>query len=269
MPHITWCLAGSLTFLPIHAAGFYGKKDQPKIFDYVISSFTPTLTALLSAKRPLPKRNLIPRLLTVSQPATPGQNILPGTAREVDAIQALQSRTGLPNITRLDDQDATVAAVLRYMKECSWIHLACHGVQNSVKSTDSAFLLIDNPLTLTEIMKQSFSHGELAVLFACQTAKGDHELPEESIHLAAGMMVAGYRSVVGTIWSIRDDDAPIVAEKFYRYLIEEADRDSSRAAYALHDAVAQLRDIRGESNFASWVPFIHLGICSPPRPLPE
>ena len=93
-------------------------------------------------------------------------------------------------------------------------------------------------------MKQSFSHAELAFLSACQTAKGDSELPEEAIHLAAGMLMAGYGSVVGTMWSIRDDDAPIVAEKFYTYLIGEAGGDSTKAAYALHNAVGHLRDSR-------------------------
>ena len=115
-------------------------------------------------------------------------------------------------------------------------------------------------------MRHSFTHTELAVLSACQTAKGDRGLPEEAIHLAAGMLTAGYGSVVGTMWSIGDDDGPIIAEKFYKYLIDEAGGDSRQAAYALHNAVAHLRDIRGEKNFASWAPFIHLGICSP---LPE
>ena len=62
-------------------------------------------------------------------------------------------------------------------------------------------------------MKQSFTHTELAVVSACQTAKGDSELPEEAIHLAAGMMMASYGSVVATMWSIRDDDAPIIAKR--------------------------------------------------------
>jgi len=262
MPHITWCLTGPLTFLPLHAAGLYDARDQPKIFNYVVSSYLPTLSALLGAKRRPPKSAQTARLLAVSQPATPSQNPLPGTVIEVDAIQSLQSLTNQLRVTRLNDHEATVTAVLRHMKECNWIHLACHGVQDTARPTDSAFL-IDNPLTLREIMKQSFSHTELAFLSACQTAKGDTELPGEAIHLAAGMLMAGYGSVVATMWSIQDSDAPIVAEKFYKYLIDEAGGDSGRAAYALHDAVAHLRDVRGETDFASWVPFIHLGICSP------
>ena|ERR1700733_5989643 len=93
MPHLTWCLSGPLTFLPIHAAGFYDTGDQPKIFDYVVSSFTPSLSALLGAKRHPPKYSPAARLLTVSQPATPGQKPLPGTLHEVNAIQTLQDKS--------------------------------------------------------------------------------------------------------------------------------------------------------------------------------
>jgi CHAT domain-containing protein len=269
MPHITWCLTGPLTFLPMHATGCYDAKDAPKIFDYAVSSYTPTLTALLSARRHPPRTSQTPRLLAISQPATPHRMPLPGTVAEVDAIETLGSGTDRLDVTRLDDREATTTAVLHHMKECNWIHLACHGVQDAASPIKSAFSLIDNPLTLQEIMKQSFSHTELAVLSACQTAKGDRELSEEAIHLAAGMLMAGYGSVVGTMWSIRDNDAPIIAEKFYRYLIEEAGGDSSEAAYALHDAVAHVRNLVGENEFGRWVPFIHLGICSPAVPLPE
>jgi len=269
MPHITWCLTGPLTFLPIHAAGCYDGKNGPKIFDYVVSSYTPTLTALLSAKRHPPRTTQAARLLVVSQPATPHHMPLPGTVAEVDAIKALGNGTDRLDVTWLDNQEATTTALLHHMKECNWLHLACHGVQDTTNPIKSAFFLIDGPLTLQEITKQSFSHTELAVLSAGQTAKGDSKLPDEAIHLAAGMLVAGYGSVVGTMWSTRDDDAPIITARFYKYLIQEAGGDSSKAAYALHDAVAHLRNLRGENEFGSWVPFIHLGICTPPGPPPE
>jgi CHAT domain-containing protein len=223
----------------------------------------PTLTALLSAKRLPTQIGVVSRLLAVSQPATPCQHLLPGTVREVNAIETIHQSTGRLSITRLDGQEATIAAVLQGMKECNWIHLACHGVQDATSATDSAFMLIDGRLTLKEIMKQSFSHTELAALSACQTAKGDKELPEEAIHLAAGMLLAGYWSIVATMWSIEDDDGPVIAEMFYKYLIDEARGDSGRAACALHDAVAHFRHVRGENKFASWVLFIHFGICSP------
>jgi CHAT domain-containing protein len=226
VPHITWCLTGPLTFLPIHAAGLYGAKDGPKIFHYIVSSYTPTLTALLSAQHSSAQGSGTPQLLAVSQPATPHQQWLPGTVLEVDAIQKIQASTGCFPITRLNDRAATVAAVLQGMKECNWIHLACHGVQDATSATDSAFILVDGRLTLKEIMKQSFSHTRLAVLSACHTAKGDKNLREEAIHLAASMLMAGYGSIVGSMWSIGDDDGPIIVEQFYKYLIAEAGGDS-------------------------------------------
>jgi len=87
-----------------------------------------------------------------------------------------------------------VATVLQSMKECGWIHLACHGIQDATSPTDNTFLLADGRLTLHEIMKQ---YTQLAVLSACQTTKGHIELSEETIHLAAGMLMAGYGNVVG------------------------------------------------------------------------
>ena len=68
-----------MAFLPIHAAGLYEHKGQPKIYDYVVSSYTPTLSAL-TGKTPLRKDLSDFRgILAVSQPTTPGLNELPGT----------------------------------------------------------------------------------------------------------------------------------------------------------------------------------------------
>lgn len=111
-----------------------------------------------------------------------------------------------------------------------------------------------------DIIKCSVSRAELAVLSACQTSTGIQSLPEEAVHLSAGMLIAGYRSVIGTMWSVGDGDAPLVTEKFYSYLVNDAGGDSEQSAYALHHAVNALRETVGEENFIKWVPFIHLGI---------
>jgi len=259
LPHITWCLTGCLAFFPIHAAGLYREKNQPKIFNYTVSSYTPNLTALVNAKR-LPAQHCgTPRLLVVYGSESPAQGSL---ACGIDAIRALQNKTGRLHVTALNGEEATAEAVLRGMKHCNWIHLACHGIQGLEGKANEAFL-IGGELTLHEIMQQSFSHSELAFLSACQTAKGDSWLPEDAMHLAAGILTAGYRSVVGTMWSIRDADAPIIAERFYTYLLAEAGGDSTKAAYALHHAVGHLRDSREGCGFDRWVPFFHLGTCAP------
>jgi hypothetical protein len=41
-------------FLPLHAAGVYEIEQEECCSDYVVSSYTPTLTALLRAQRSVP-----------------------------------------------------------------------------------------------------------------------------------------------------------------------------------------------------------------------
>ena len=97
-------------------------------------------------------------------------------------------------------------------------------------------------------MRTALPHARFAFLSACQTAMGDANLPDEDVHLAAAMLAVGYGSVVGTSWSIGDEDAPIIAGAFYARLLEDTRGESGRvsAAYALHDAVEQLKLKIGE-----------------------
>jgi len=114
-------------------------------------------------------------------------------------------------------------------------------------------------------MKQKFAVRELAFLSACQTSSGAEKLSEEAVHLAAGMLAAGYRSVVATMWSIKDQYGPVVAERFYKYLMERGEAsgqprlDTSSAAYALHDAIQGIRETLGdtEQGLLTWVPYVH------------
>ncbi|KAI0316762.1 TPR-like protein [Amylostereum chailletii] len=253
LPHLTWCATGPLAFLPLHAAGIYDEAGGPKVFDYVVSSYTPTLSALIEAGRRA--NSPTPSVLTVSQLGT-GQHSLPGTVEKIAAIQTIVGNHGL----HLDGENATKDSVLAAMENHNWIHLACHTHQNIQDPTKSAFILYNSQLDLLSIMQRSFKHTELAFLSACQTATGDEKLTEEAAHLAAGMLMAGYSSVVATMWSIKDTDAPVVAKEFYSRLMEEGGHDRRKVAYALHAAVKRLRDEVGEKNFVRWVPFIHVGI---------
>jgi CHAT domain-containing protein len=236
----------------LHAAGIYDK-PQSRIFDYVISSYTPTIKALLE---PFPVFPEFRGILAVGQEATIGCAPLPGTVAELDKIehQAL-------NVTfsRLDGSDATSTNVLSAMKGHSWVHLACHASQNTSNPVASAFHLHGSQLDLATIAREPLGNAELAFLSACETAMGDESLPDEAVHLAAGIIMAGYRTVIATMWSIKDEDAPVIAEHFYSHLLEGAAPDSRKAAKALHDAVGRLRARVGEGEFTRWVPYIHIG----------
>ncbi|CAE6411319.1 unnamed protein product [Rhizoctonia solani] len=254
LPHITWCPTGAVSFLPLHAAGDY---SQPKSrgFDYAISSYTPTLTALLTpAPSPLSHNS---RVLAIGQANTPGQTPLPGTIEELAYVKAHTHNK--VKCSQLIDDQATTKAVLEAMEQHDWVHLACHAHQNATDPTRSGFFLSDGILDLASINQRSFRNKGLAFLSACQTATGDGKLPDEAIHLASAMLMAGYSSVIATMWSVVDEDAPFVADRVYAQLMEHGKMGNGEAGKALHNAVAELRDKVGEKEFGRWAPYIHIG----------
>lgn len=123
----------------------------------------------------------------------------------------------------------------------------------------SGFLLHDNKiLELSEIVKQPLPKADFAFLSACQTAMGDEKVAEESVHLAAGMLLSGCRGVIATMWSIQDEDAPKITKGVYGMIPKGGQPDRKGAALALHEAVKCLRD-NSDSDYVSWVPFIRIG----------
>ncbi|MEO3809502.1 CHAT domain-containing protein [Sphaerisporangium sp. B11E5] len=243
-----WCPTGPLVLLPLHAAG---ARDGASALDRVVSSYTPTLDALIRARRRPPRGD--PRLLAVGMSRTPGQPPLPAVAGELAEIARRRAVT-----TRLVDGDATRRRVLEALAEHEWAHLACHGTQNLLDPMTAAVHLHDGPLTVADIAARPLEHAELVCLSACQTAVGGVGLLDEAVHLAAALHVAGYRHVVATQWSIPDDDAPRLAAHLYETLTADGRPDAARAAAALHQATLALRAAH-RSRPDLWAPYLHIG----------
>ena len=116
-------------------------------------------------------------------------------------------------------------------------------------------------------MKGNLKNADLAFLSACQTSTGNEKLSDEAVHLAAGVLAAGYRRVVATMWSIGDRHAQEVAVDFYNYLWDRRQEgsgsrfDGALSAYALHHATQQLRAKldSSEASLLAWIPFVHFG----------
>ncbi|KAK0449902.1 hypothetical protein EV421DRAFT_1989714 [Armillaria borealis] len=244
-PRLWWCPTGPLSFLPLHAAGLYNTVERgTKVYEYVASSYTPTVSILADISNQLSEE--FSGLLAVCQPNTPGQNPIPKTEDEVcSAVQVAAERGPVMNVTLLGNDDATPDA-------------------DPTQPLESAFMLAGDPkegcpLKLTKIAERANTKADFAFLSACQTATGDASLSKESVHLAAGMLMAGYRRVIATMWAVNDSDAPIIAEMVYKYMLSDGKADSGKSCLALHHATASMRQKAGEKNFMSWVPFIHYG----------
>ncbi|THH13179.1 hypothetical protein EW146_g7014 [Bondarzewia mesenterica] len=255
-----WCPTGPFTFLPLHAAGMYnaGGEGEDMVSQYVVSSYTHTLNALLS---PLPQPAEPFKLLAAIH-SPPGRFSLPCVGDELKMIEKhvpsdFLVKLGIPEAPSL------VRDVLSHIPSASIVHFACHGTQNAQNPLESSLRMEDGPLKVSHIMKQSMPNALLAVLSACQTAMGDDKVPDEAMHLAATLLFAGFRGTVATMWNIYDMDGPYIVDSFYEYLFQDESGtrvslpDTARAARALHLAVANLR--KRHVPFARWVPFVHFG----------
>ncbi|KAJ6632323.1 CHAT domain-containing protein [Mycena sp. CBHHK59/15] len=265
-----WCPTGPLTFLPIHAAGISGEDGTDCVSDYVISSYTPTLTALLNP--PTDHADWF-KMTTVIEPDAPDNSYLPGAQAELGEIKKRvpdQWHTAVGDTTQ-----ATVETAVSNLQRCSIAHFACHGIQDLESPLNSGLVLSNGRLRISEIMRependvpeQRRSSMSLAFLSACETAKGDNNTPDEAMHLAATLLFAGFRSVVGTMWRMDDRDGPKITATFYEHLFRNCDAtsdppvfpDFTDAAEALHLAVAELRK-EPDISLMRWVPFVHHGL---------
>jgi CHAT domain-containing protein len=167
---------------------------------------------------------------------------------------------------KLNGSDVTVEEALNHMENFSCIHLACHASQKAEEPLQSSFLFHSGSLDLATIIRKDLKNADLAFLSACQTSTGEEKLAGEAVHLAAGMLAAGYRRVVATMWAIKDEHAPGVAQDFYSYLLSHQETgtgfDGSRTAFALHHAIQRLRQKIGDSDesLLTWIPYVHYGL---------
>ncbi len=273
-PRVWWCPTGPLTLLPLHAAGHHPRHQRPDnpvsadtVPDRVISSYTPTLTALLRARiAPAPTER--PRMLAIGMPSTPDAGDLPTVPAELDRIHARY-----PITTRLQSPichqshgpppdpatQPTTTRVLAELSQHAWVHLSCHGSQHVTDPTESAFWLTDGPLRIADLIElRDPGPRELAFLSACQTAASSPQVLDESIHLAAAMQLLGYRHVIATLWSIYDSPAPDIADTVYATLTASGTPDANHAARALHHAVTALR-AKYPTDPLAWAPYLHTG----------
>ncbi|KAF6747914.1 CHAT domain-containing protein [Ephemerocybe angulata] len=265
LPRIWWCPTGVMSFLPIHAAGNYRGREVDSVLDYVVSSYTPTVTMLTDRvrnSRPIEKSAA--GLLMTSQPNVPNMSYIPGTTKEVRSVFSIAKTNGA-RVWMANGDELTIDQCLTHMEDFSCIHLACHASQNAPDPFQSRFLFHNGSLDLVTIMQKNLKNADLAFLSASQTSTGEEQLSDEAVHLASGMLAAGYRRVVATMWSINDGAACEVANDFYDYLWSHGEGDGcvdgTQSAYALHHAIQKLRLHLDDSerSLITWVPYVHFG----------
>ncbi|MFC7216815.1 CHAT domain-containing protein [Streptomyces polyrhachis] len=243
---IRWCPTGMLSLLPLHAATDAATGESA--LERAVSSYTPSLRATTAAR----PGGRVERMLTVGVADYLEHPPLAGVDGEIEAVRRL-----LPQArhTTLVNAKATVRAVRAALPGNPCVHFACHGIQDLGAPSGGGVVLADGTLSVLDLASLRFTGAELAYLSACRTATGGTRLPDESLHLAGALHLAGFRQVVGTLWAVRDTLAAEVAEDFYT---EIGARGLDAAADAVAGATRRLR-ARYPLEPLLWAAFVHMG----------
>ena len=274
---VWWCPTSVFCSLPLHAMGpipSYNDGKEQYFLDLYIPSYTPSLSALIlesdrhdpgSPASGLPSVLLVAHLEVLSPDLS-----LSKVCKDVKVVQDLNTR--LP-IKSLISEDATTTSVLNGLRDHQFVHFVCHGTLEAGKPFDAGFELYEKRLTLLEIVRSRLPAAEFAFLSACHTAElTEGSSAEEGLHLAAAVQYCGFRSVVGTMWAMANEDGPDVAKYFYRSMFRKRLGEQGelvpyykRSAGALRDAVQKLRKnlkkrrIDQRKTLERWVNFVHYG----------
>ena len=255
---VWWCPTSVFCSLPLHAMGpIPSEVGPPRYFlDLYIPSYMPSLSMLVKSRKPNSQTFKKPSILLILQPDA-------SIVRALDEMKAVQR--ACPRATTLIGATATPSAVLERLRDHRFVHIVCHGLLEPGKPFDSSFKLYQGKrLSLHDIVRSQLPNAEFAFLAACHTAELTDESPaDEALHLAAAMQYCGFRSIVGTMWAMADDDGRDLAENFYNSVFsggKEGVCYHERTAEALRDAVVRLRRRKGRRmTFERWVNYVHYG----------
>ncbi|KAH7009354.1 CHAT domain-containing protein [Microdochium trichocladiopsis] len=288
-PQVWWVPTGPLTRFPLHAAGHHLRRTGETAVDRVVSSYASSVKAIIqSRRRPqhAPEAGESRNAVVVAMQNTPKQEPLKHASDEVDAVVAVCESVGLPH-TRPRPCKADVSSAL---EACKMFHFAGHGSTHPTEPLESQLLLDDwdrKPFTVASLLETNLTSKPpfLAYLSACGTGQIlDEGSVDESIHLANACQLAGFRHVVGTLWSVNDGLCVDMARMTYEFLRDEGIRDET-VSRGLHRAMRTLRDQwvefedagRGKSWSSGadrdaelrqgseprrplWVPYVHFGV---------
>jgi tetratricopeptide (TPR) repeat protein len=274
-PHVWWVPTGALTLIPLHAAGIHTIGSRENCLDRVISSYAPTLKSLAYGRERLmsykARGQRVDELALVCMAETPMQPDLEYADVEVALVESV-----IPDqIIRHHFQNPIKSDVLRFLSDCSMVHFACHGCSDYTDPSQSYLLLQDwqhSPLSVADIAALKLDHAQFVYISACYAADNRSEtLLDESIHITGACQLAGFASVVGTLWQISDKYSADIAASVYRAMADDGiTLDVVRAAEGLHHAVRELREeTRKVVGFSKrsvdtdpliWAVYIHVGV---------
>ncbi|MGH9534776.1 MAG: CHAT domain-containing protein [Terriglobales bacterium] len=220
----------------LHAVPFHALYDgNAYLLDTFICSYAPSAT-------------LYARATAGAAPA--GPPVIFGIADEHNPAIAAEAQAiaqGLPEAELRLDAAATRAELQRLGAGSRWIHIATHGVFRRDNPLFSSIRLGDGDLNLYDLEALRLP-AELITLSGCSTGLATTDGGDEQMGLARGLLAAGGRNLLLTLWDVQDGSTAQFMPAFYGRLARGAS-----PAEALQATMRQLRDSYAHPFY--WAPF--------------
>ena len=170
----------------------------------------------------------------------------PAIRDEVKALVGI-----LPDSHLFVGKEATLEILQAHGPRSRIVHIATHGYFRQDNPMFSSIHLGDAHLSLYDMAHLQLP-VDLAVLSGCATGLNVVTPGDELMGLVRGLLQAGARSMVLSLWDVHDDSAKEFMLEFYRELL-----NGSSKAEAVQKACMTLR--RSRSHPYYWAPFLLIG----------
>ena len=225
-----------LHFLPFHAL-FDGER-------YLIDDFSVSFAPSAS----------VYRLCWAKQPRAGGGALIMGVpdlatpfiADEVESVAAV-----LPDTRVLLGGAATAAELRQNGSTSRFVHIATHGLFRRNNPLFSSIRLGDGQLCAYELYELQLP-AELVTLSGCSTGLSVVASGDEQLGLVRGLLYAGARAVLLTLWDVNDNSTSAFMKAFYSRL-----HDGWGKARAAQQAMRELRERYPHPFY--WAPFALIG----------
>ena len=278
LPRIRWIPFKEYVQAPLQAAGQFKQSKSSFLSQYAVSSYLPSIRyAVITSRRYASNSDVaLNTLLTISMPKTVAnpEGKLADLDVDCENDRIKKSLQGRFNINRLITPE--MGTLMSMMTNLRLAHFTCHGLPHD-RDPLRARLVIwkeeQRALTVGSIRKMAIPGAKLAFVSACHSAishsalvdgtRSREEDKDSSMHVVRALQLAGFPTVVGTLWHAYQESAIDISGHFYQFVgdrWEEGKKGMNGDLFsrALHHALYQYQkegNMWNAVDWASWVCF--------------
>jgi CHAT domain-containing protein len=160
-------------------------------------------------------------------------------------------RNIFPEARTLTGEQASRAVFAQAAQRASFVHVATHATFRQDNPMFSSFKLADGYVTALDLFSANCQTNFVA-LSACQSGLGHVAESDDILGLIRGFLYAGARSLLMSLWTVRDESTVTLMNEFYK----EWRKGATKAA-ALQKAMQTVR--LSYPNPFYWAPFVLVG----------